>query len=95
MIDGTFWMQQWLADNWDFLDKVPYLCTYVRASLVLLLDATPLGLAHFGQGSGDILLDELFCDGSELTLQNCNSAGSSHNCNHGEDAGVRCNSKFK
>lgn len=40
-----------------------------------------------------MFLDGLQCDGSELTLQECVSQ-SSHNCDHLEDAGVRCESKF-
>ena len=48
-------------------------------------------LAHFGEGSGPILLDNLLCDGSETRLVNCsgNTIGH-HNCFHYEDAGVRC-----
>ena len=45
--------------------------------------------AYFGEGSGDIFLDELLCDGSELHLTDC-PVDSSHDCTHSEDAGVRC-----
>ena len=47
--------------------------------------------AHFGQGSGDILLDNLHCNGSEGSLFQCPHNGIySHNCGHSEDASVTC-----
>ena len=56
--------------------------------------ALPVKQAYFGQGSGDILLDDLTCSGREQTLLNCttrtNKPLSSNNCDHTEDAGVKC-----
>ncbi|XP_041467340.1 deleted in malignant brain tumors 1 protein-like [Lytechinus variegatus] len=47
--------------------------------------------AHFGQGSGQILMDNLACDGTENALDECGHNGwGSHNCGHHEDAGVAC-----
>ena len=47
--------------------------------------------AHFGQGSGNILLDDLLCTGREASLLECPHNGiNSHNCWHGEDASVTC-----
>ena len=47
--------------------------------------------AHFGSGSGGILLDDLLCNGTELSLFQCPHDGLyNHNCWHGEDAGVTC-----
>ncbi|XP_077403212.1 scavenger receptor cysteine-rich domain-containing group B protein isoform X1 [Vanacampus margaritifer] len=49
------------------------------------------GEAHFGQGTGTILLDNLKCDGTEVSLHNCSHiAWDVHNCDHSEDAGVTC-----
>ncbi|XP_048714637.2 neurotrypsin-like isoform X2 [Caretta caretta] len=47
--------------------------------------------AHYGQGSGPILLDEVECSGNELSLDQCkkNNWGQ-QNCDHIEDAGVSC-----
>ena len=45
--------------------------------------------ARFGQGSGDVLLDDLACTGRETSLFQCR-----HNdipdCSHSEDASVSC-----
>ena len=47
--------------------------------------------AHVGQGLGGILLDDLLCTGTEGSLFQCQHNGIySHNCWHGEDAGVTC-----
>ena len=47
--------------------------------------------AHFGQGSGQILLDDLQCTGREGSLLECSHNGiNNHNCAHYEDASVTC-----
>lgn len=53
--------------------------------------AVALSRAAFGQGSGRIWLDNVGCTGSEIRLIECpaNAIGF-HNCDHSEDAGVRC-----
>ena len=52
------------------------------------------GGAHFGRGSGHIFLDDMNCSGTEARLVDCPRhhpwQGWHSNCNHGEDAGVRC-----
>ena len=52
--------------------------------------------AHFGSGTGTIYLDNVACTGSESSLIDCshNSVVTCFN-GHLEDAGVRCQGKFK
>ena len=53
--------------------------------------ATALSNAVFGQGSGEIFLDDVNCAGNETLLLGCSSNPlGSHNCGHYEDASVRC-----
>ncbi|XP_041483847.1 neurogenic locus notch homolog protein 2-like [Lytechinus variegatus] len=89
----VYWKGQWgtvCDDHWDLSD----------ANVV----CRSLGFSHaleaviysntFGQGSGPIVLDDLFCSGSEMNLFECprvpGTGIGSHNCRHVEDAGVRC-----
>ena len=48
--------------------------------------------ARFGEGSGNILLDDLFCTGNEASLLECARGAPLYdsNCEHREDAGVIC-----
>ena len=52
----------------------------------------PVRNAMFGEGIGSILLDNLMCEGNENSLMDCvaNKDIGTHNCEHSEDAGVRC-----
>lgn len=49
------------------------------------------GQAYFGQGQGEIYLENVQCNGSENSLEDCPASELGvHDCNHSEDAGVRC-----
>ena len=65
---------------------------------IYCVGATYYSNAHFGQGSGPILLDNVGCSGGETRLLDCANYGGvglySSSCSHDDDAGVRCNGKF-
>ena len=55
-------------------------------------DALALPRAFYGQGTGAIFLDDVFCTGAESSLWECSHSGIGvvYNCGHGEDASVIC-----
>ena len=68
---------------------------WIEHPITRLLDSLPLHGAFFGSGMGPIFLDNVVCRGTESSLLECstNRIGQ-HNCDHSEDAGVRCNGKL-
>ncbi|XP_071330887.1 uncharacterized protein [Trachinotus anak] len=73
-------------DDWD-LDDAMVVCTQLGCGTALSATAS----AHFGEGTGQIWLDDVACSGSEGSLTECQHRGfGEHNCGHGEDAGVVC-----
>lgn len=64
---------------------------YIFTRCMTYSGSTGVRLAGYGRGSGPITLDNVVCTGSEARLIDCpaNPIGT-HNCDHGEDAGVIC-----
>ena len=74
-------------DGWDDTDA-----GVVCRQLGFGSSGTAIRSAGFGQGSGSILLDSVFCTGSEPILARCGHLGINvtRSCSHVEDAGVIC-----
>ena len=73
-------------DNWDLQDA-EVVCRQLGCGTSL---SAP-GSAHFGEGTGQIWLDDVSCSGSEKSLTECQHRGfGTHNCEHNKDAGVTC-----
>ena len=74
-----------LKGRWKVMDG----CNLKDPVIMSFSGAEALSNAFFGQGSGNILLDDVGCTGDESTLIACPHI-TNHNCQHSEDAGVRC-----
>ena len=62
----------------------------------LVSGSIPERSAAFGEGNSSlpILLDDLLCTGDEDSLFDCIGSFTSNDCDHSEDAGVRCEGIF-
>ncbi|NXD18447.1 C163A protein, partial [Nothocercus nigrocapillus] len=73
-------------DSWDLLDA-----TVVCCQLGCGVAVNFTGSAHYGEGAGQIWLDDVNCSRDEAALWDCPARPwGQHNCRHKEDAGVIC-----
>ncbi|XP_067284772.1 uncharacterized protein [Pseudorasbora parva] len=74
-------------DYWDLTDAA-VVCREMGCGSVIAAKS----VAYFGQGSGQIWMDDVSCTGTESSLKNCRTRGwGIHDCGHSKDAGVICN----
>jgi len=72
-------------DSWSISDGI-VTCRQLGSQYVAITTH-----ASFGQGTGQIWLDNVYCTGTESQLFDCHHNGIGlHNCDHWEDAGVVC-----
>ncbi|XP_056283773.1 deleted in malignant brain tumors 1 protein-like [Pseudoliparis swirei] len=78
-------------DEWDIKDA-----EVVCRSMDCGTAQSSKNSAFFGQGQGDIWLDDVDCFGNETSLFHCRHPSlGENNCGHGEDAGVVCSANIR
>lgn len=76
-------------DKWDVVDAQTA-CHQLGYNTTTTDRATAYSSAAFGQGTGDILLSDLQCNGKENSLFECPHDTNPVDCNHYDDAGASC-----
>uniref|UniRef100_A0A3P8SND0 Soluble scavenger receptor cysteine-rich domain-containing protein SSC5D n=1 Tax=Amphiprion percula TaxID=161767 RepID=A0A3P8SND0_AMPPE len=78
-------------DEWDIKDA-QVVCRAMDCGTA----QTAKSGAFFGEGQGDIWLDDVNCFGNETSLQHCKRPSfGENNCGHSEDAGVICSATIR
>ncbi|XP_067337962.1 deleted in malignant brain tumors 1 protein-like isoform X2 [Channa argus] len=78
-------------DEWDIRDA-QVVCRVLDCGTAL----TAKSGGFFGQGHGDIWMDDVNCVGNETSLEHCQHPSfGENNCGHGEDAGVICSATLR
>ena len=92
------WKLLLCADNYNTPQQVSNLVSEAIMQLTNSPHSTDVfpirqSVLLYGNGTGDIVLDDLDCNSTESTLLDCQEDKNNrdnHDCTHSEDAGVRC-----
>ena len=76
------------GDKWDVVDAQT--ACHQLGYNITTNGTTANSSAAFGQGTGDILLGDLKCNGKENSLFECPHDRNTVDCRHYDDAGVSC-----
>ncbi|KAJ0068225.1 hypothetical protein NL108_017694 [Boleophthalmus pectinirostris] len=78
-------------DDWDILDAQVVCRASKCGSAIMALPGS-----YFGDGAGNIWLDDVECLGNETSLLHCRHPDlGNNNCGHREDAGVMCSAHLR
>ena len=73
-------------DSWD-LNDAQVVCNELDLGNAIVAFQS----AFYGQGIGQIWLNNVHCVGTESSIADCSHSGwGSHNCGHGQDASLKC-----
>ncbi|KAJ8035421.1 Deleted in malignant brain tumors 1 protein [Holothuria leucospilota] len=86
----VFYNGQWgtVCDDYWTMANAHVVCRQLERGSAI----TTYKRSYFGQGTGDIVLDDVVCQGHEQRLIDCQSiqGRDQHDCTHSEDVGVKC-----
>lgn len=79
-----------VCDDYWSMNNAEVLCRELGCGTVLELKKG----GFFGEGNGEIWLDDVRCTGEEASILKCaHKPLGEHNCGHSEDVGVICSGK--
>lgn len=80
----------------NIIYTVGVLTFHVNYTLPFILkDASAVGNAFYGRGTGPIHLDNVACIGTEVNILSCSYSPITSGCTHAEDASVQCSNTGK
>ena len=81
-----------VSDHKQNVSETSLIYPHLKFYNTVFSDSLPIRRSTYGSFTGPILLDNLICEGHESSLLDCVASDNIgvHNCEHSEDAGVRC-----